>query len=577
MKTDKLIEAFGEIDEDIFCEENVSSDKSEDEPTVITISGKKRKNPRPYLIGAAVMALAAAVPMIMLASKKNIEPERIPAATDNVSTTSVSTDAVPTETEADVTSEAAFDSSVYINGKKYTLTGEPRSSDRLVDFRLEEYYDPDKEGYQGMKDFLDSLDCSYKEELKDLYWRAFVTSFREGLSATDYIPCDWNRSELKDESGQRFCQTDFTYDSFINNYYEIFTEETVKKIFERNPFFLSYDEGLWMIGAAGWWNIATELPHEEYEILTQTDTELTIRRTLYYYDWINAGEEYEFDPDKKDLYAKSDSECKFVLTDDGWRIETFFDMLKSLYERDPSHPMNPANQGNEEASAVLSSDISEASARAAALAHAGIEEADAYFLKTRLDNDNGKAEYDIEFTANGSRYEYEIDALSGEVLEFSVEGLPSANNGTSSPSASLSAISEASARAAALAHAGIKEADAYFIKTKLDYDNGKAEYDIEFTAGGYRYEYEIDASSGAVLEYSSEKSPVQPADFISDEKARSIALEHCGVSPEQAFGVKTELDEEDGEFEVKFNANGFEYEVKLDARTGTVLEFERDD
>lgn len=382
----------------------------------------------------------------------------------------------------------------------YTVEGEPMTKDKLVDYNLEEYHNPDESGFQSMKDFLDGLDCTYKAELKSLYWRGYLLSFKELSSGTDFVPrLDIeNRAVLEDEkSNMTFFETGFTYDSFYGNYTNVFTKETADKILKMYPWFLSYNEELWIMGVSGG-GFYTQLPHEEYEVLTQTDKELVIRRTLFFYDWVSAGEEYAFDPDKKDLYVKTYSECKFVLTDDGWRIETFFDTFKSREERYPDLEENTSVEDSSATSAAPASDISEVSARAAALAHAGIE-----------------------------------------------------------------------------------EADAYFIKTKLDYDNGKAEYDIEFTAGGRRYEYEIDASSGAVLEYSCEKSPVQPADFISDEKARSIALEYAleyyGVSPEQAFGVKTELDEEDGEFEVKFEANGFEYEVKIDARTGTVLEFEIDD
>lgn len=390
-----------------------------------------------------------------------------------------------TETE-DLHAEAGFK----------IIEGTPLTKDKLVDYNLEEYHNPDESGFQSMKDFLDGLDCTYKAELKSLYWRGYLLSFKELSSGTDFVPrLDIeNRAVLEDEkSNMTFFETGFTYDSFYGNYTNVFTKETADKILEMYPWFLSYNEELWIMGVSGG-GFYTQLPHEEYEVLTQTDKELVIRRTLFFYDWVSAGEEYAFDPDKKDLYVKTYSECKFVLTDDGWRIETFFDTFKSREERYPDLEENTSVEDSSATSAAPASDISEVSARAAALAHAGIE-----------------------------------------------------------------------------------EADAYFIKTKLDYDNGKAEYDIEFTAGGRRYEYEIDASSGAVLEYSCEKSPVQPADFISDEKARSVAFEHCGVSPEQAFGVKTELDEEDGEFEVKFEANGFEYEVKIDARTGTVLEFEIDD
>ena len=57
-------------------------------------------------------------------------------------------------------------------------------------------------------------------------------------------------------------------------------------------------------------------------------------------------------------------------------------------------------------------------AKEIALAHAGVGEAAASFKKIKLDNINGKAVYDIEFIANKSRYEFNIDARSGAILKF---------------------------------------------------------------------------------------------------------------------------------------------------------------
>lgn len=60
-------------------------------------------------------------------------------------------------------------------------------------------------------------------------------------------------------------------------------------------------------------------------------------------------------------------------------------------------------------------------AKAAALAHAGVNETDAFELKSELDTDDATVHYDVEFKANGMEYDYDIDALTGEVLVFSSE------------------------------------------------------------------------------------------------------------------------------------------------------------
>ncbi len=57
-------------------------------------------------------------------------------------------------------------------------------------------------------------------------------------------------------------------------------------------------------------------------------------------------------------------------------------------------------------------------AKAIALAHAKVDAAKADFDKTELDEDDGVVYYDIEFKANGVEFEYEIDAVSGQVLKY---------------------------------------------------------------------------------------------------------------------------------------------------------------
>lgn len=236
---------------------------------------------------------------------------------------------IPSETSGVVPEADAENPAVYIDGKEYTLTGEPMVSDMLADYDLEKYYDLDECGYKSMTDFLDGLDCSDKEELIDLYRRAHVISFYEGSCGTDNIPWESvitdyeSRARLESDEDGAFFETGFTYYSFYNNYFDVFTKETAERIFELYPWFLSYNGELWIIGVSGG-SFYTQLPYEEYEVVKQTDAEITVRRTLYFYDWVSAGEEYKFDPEKKELYTKQYSDCKFVLGDNGWRIEEFF-------------------------------------------------------------------------------------------------------------------------------------------------------------------------------------------------------------------------------------------------------------
>ena len=134
-----------------------------------------------------------------------------------------------------------------------------------------------------------------------------------------------------------------------------------------------------------------------------------------------------------------------------------------------------------------------------ALSHAGIAASEASFTKTKLDYDDGREEYDIEFLSDDYEYEYEIDSQSGAVLSNSKEARK-----RQTISAAEGRLTLDDAKNAALAHAGVSASDATFTKTKLDYDDGREEYDIKFYVGGWKYEYTIDAVTGEIIEFDME-------------------------------------------------------------------------
>ena len=108
-----------------------------------------------------------------------------------------------------------------------------------------------------------------------------------------------------------------------------------------------------------------------------------------------------------------------------------------------------------------------------------------YLRRAHLDYDDGRAEYEIEFWSGNTEYDYDIDAVSGEIrsydhdAEYYSPAQNSSSNNTSSGSSNSSYITEAEAKAIALAHAGLSESDVTFVRAHLDYDDGRAEYEIE--------------------------------------------------------------------------------------------------
>lgn len=248
-------------------------------------------------------------------------------------------------------------------------------------------------------------------------------------------------------------------------------------------------------------------------------------------------------------------------------------------------------------SASQSAYIGLEAAKEAALKHAGVSASDATFVEAEYDYDDGRMVYEVEFHVKGTEYDYEIDAQTGEVVKYKTE-----QNGTNTGSSSANTaafIGESAAKTAALNHAGVSESSTKYCNAWLEYDDGRAEcYEVEFMAGNTRYEYKIALTSATVLESERESyggsgssgqstgqsgsqtsggSGTSSAD-IGAEKAKSIALNHAGVSASQTSEMKAEQDWDDGvlEYEVEFKAGGVEYEYTIHGGTGQILKYESD-
>ena len=70
--------------------------------------------------------------------------------------------------------------------------------------------------------------------------------------------------------------------------------------------------------------------------------------------------------------------------------------------------------------------------------------------------------------------------------------------------------------------------------------------------------------------------PSKAVQDIGYAKAKSIALNHAGVSESKAYDMDIELDDEDGKlvYEIEFKSGNMEYDYEIDARTGAILKHE---
>lgn len=119
-------------------------------------------------------------------------------------------------------------------------------------------------------------------------------------------------------------------------------------------------------------------------------------------------------------------------------------------------------------------------------------------------------------------------------------------------------------------------------------DESPAHYEVEIRSQtGEEFEYKVDAYTGAILESKREAAdgtevpvvqPSKPAASgdIGYAKAKSVALNHAGVSESKAYDMEIELDDEDGRliYEVEFKSGNMEYSYEINAATGAILKHE---
>ncbi len=92
-----------------------------------------------------------------------------------------------------------------------------------------------------------------------------------------------------------------------------------------------------------------------------------------------------------------------------------------LEDRENEHPEAAEHTGAAENPGNAVSEISVDQAKYIAASHAGFPVSDVDFSKVKLEKDDGMVIYEIEFYRNGIEYEYEINAITGEILKYDSE------------------------------------------------------------------------------------------------------------------------------------------------------------
>ena len=177
-------------------------------------------------------------------------------------------------------------------------------------------------------------------------------------------------------------------------------------------------------------------------------------------------------------------------------------------------------------------DIGRDAALEAAFNDAGVSESDTTRLKVSEDRDDGRKVYEIQFGVDNTEYDYEIQASDGSILSSETEnrvqvqsnsqngsddavgqnGQNAQNNGqddgqnaqnNQGQTNTQTAVTREQAIETALSRvSGATERD---IRIELDRDDGVYKYEGDIIYNGMEYEFEIDANSGTILEWSEER------------------------------------------------------------------------
>ena len=152
----------------------------------------------------------------------------------------------------------------------------------------------------------------------------------------------------------------------------------------------------------------------------------------------------------------------------------------------------------------------------------------------------------------------------------------------------------------AFKHSKVEPKDARITKIKLDKENKKFFYEMEFFTEKRKYEYNIDADTGKILSYSQkvreivsntvniekpemldvkmnedENKIFNPLKYISEDEVKEIIIKRITGSKKENI-IRLKLNDDDGEiiYEGRMIYQNTEYNFKLDALTGDVIRWE---
>lgn len=135
----------------------------------------------------------------------------------------------------------------------------------------------------------------------------------------------------------------------------------------------------------------------------------------------------------------------------------------------------------------------------------------------------------------------------------------------------------------------VKEKDLFFEKVELEFDSGL--YEVELYYQNQDYEFKVDAKQGKIVQTdylkqssnqsfdSNSQTPnTDTEQEITEETAKKIAFDDAKVteSAVQRLRIQKEYDDHRLVYEIDFIYGEYEYDYKIQASNGSILEYDKD-
>ncbi|HZX20771.1 MAG TPA: PepSY domain-containing protein [Clostridia bacterium] len=159
--------------------------------------------------------------------------------------------------------------------------------------------------------------------------------------------------------------------------------------------------------------------------------------------------------------------------------------------------------------------IGENKAESIARDYLGEDISDIRKTSVEMDYEDGRMIYEVELYTSDGEHEFEIDAATGEIIDYDYDRYNHGNNKERSTSVipknedkvtgNQKLIGMDAAKNIALKHAGLAEFAIRSLEVELDREDGVIIYEVEFKYNGFEYEYEINAATGEIMDWEIEK------------------------------------------------------------------------